>query len=100
MNHAIDEHRPISTIGLTDEQRALGVPEAPILNEGMMGSRLPDSVRGANRGRLSLYQTWGNRNLEPEPERRSFGQPRPGQGQSLNRPNGINNEAGEDYGLY
>ena len=91
----MDQHRPISIIGPTDEQRALGVPEAPILNEGMMGSRLPDSVRGANRGRLSLYQTWGNRNLEPEPERRSFGQ-----GQSLNRPDAINNEAGEDYGLY
>ena len=89
----MDQHRPISIIGPTDEQRALGVPEAPILNEGMMGSRLPDSVRGANRGRLSLYQTWGNRNLEPEPERRSFGQP-------LNRPNSINNEAGEEYGLY
>ena len=96
----MDQHRPISINGPTDEQRALGVPEAPILNEGMMGSRLPDSVRGANRGRLSLYQTWGNRNLEPEPERRSFGQPRPGQGQTLNRPNSINNEAGEDYGLY
>ena len=94
----MDQQTPISIP--TEEQRALGVPEAPILNEGMMGSRLPDSVRGANRGRLSLYQTWGNRNLEPEPERRSFGQPRPGQGQPLNRPNGINNEAGEDYGLY
>ena len=100
MDHATGEHSPISIIGQTAEQRELGVPEAPILNEGMMGSRLPDSVRGANRGRLSLYQTWGNRNLEPEQERRRFDQPRPGQVQSLNRRNGINNEAGEDYGLY
>lgn len=81
---AMNQERPAFTQLTTEEQ------DAPILSESMMGSRLPDTVRGSNRGRLSLYHTF----MEPE---RSFGRPTSHQGQVSNRAN-VNDDP--DYGSY
>ena len=58
--------------------------DAPIISDSMMGSRLPDSVRGSNRGRLSLYHTF----MEPE---RSFGNP--SSPQNRDQPSNLANNA-------
>merc|ERR1719431_1494363 len=70
----MNQERPVFTQLTTEEQ------DGPILSESMMGSRLPDTVRGSSRGRLSLYHTF----MEPE---RSFGRPTSHQGQVSNRGN-------------
>ena len=79
----MNQQRPAFT------QLSMGVQDAPIQSESMMGSRMPVAIHGT-RG-LSLYRTF----MDPE---RNFGRPTSNQGQISNQANDDDNE--QDFDFY